>query len=203
MGFQCISTLVEELAAIHYPICSCEESKWPRNWVLNVAEVAPLWRVVGSAFPSHQWHMDIHGCDSQPSMCRFWEGWSNVISSGWAVLVYGIVLVPSSCCCMRMKINNQNILHCSAITGLLAAIPANITVFTNFISTFISSHSCRILLFLPFCWFCALVSTLGLWVVFLWWISGKLKKLIRSHECEPSNKIPSFVVIPHFLLSYL
>lgn len=54
---------------------------------------------------------------------------------------------------------------CSASSGLLAAVPANITVFTNFISPFISSHSHRILLFLSFCWFCALVSILGLWAV--------------------------------------
>lgn len=85
--------------------------------------------------------IDIHGCDSQPPMCRFWEGWSNVISSGWTVLLYSVVLLPSSCHCMRRKTNNQKILHCCAVTGLLAAIPANSVVFTNFISPFIYSHS--------------------------------------------------------------
>lgn len=203
MDFQCTLALVDELAAIHYPICSCEEIKWPWNWVLNVAEVTPLWAVVGAAFPSHLYiwtFMDV----THNHLCGDFE------RAGQMLFPLGEL-----CWCMALfwycpfataggwRQIIRKFSTCSAIIGLLAAIPANISVFTNFISSFISSHSCRILLFLPFCWFCALVFSSGLWAVFLCWIAGKLKKLVRSCESEPTNKIPSFIVILHFLLSYL
>lgn len=94
---------VDGLVAICYPICSCGELTWRRS----IAGVAPFCRTVGAAFDSYLWHLDVHGCYSQPCVCRPWEGWSTVNSSEWAVLVYFIVLVLSTCLCMRMKISHQ------------------------------------------------------------------------------------------------
>lgn len=121
-----------------------------------------LWKLL----TSHLWCMDINGCGSEWSMCRFLRGqvrcnflWVNC-AGVWFFFWYHSVATAWGWRWIIRKFST-----CSASSGLLAAIPANITVFTNFISPFISSHSHRILLFLSFCWFCAVVSILGLWAV--------------------------------------
>lgn len=198
MDFQCTSILVAELAAIHYP------SALVKSWNDHETE---FWMLLKWLLSEKLWELLF-----LPT-CDVWTFMD--VTHNYVRILRGLVK------CHFLWVNCADVWHCSgstawgwrwiirkfsicsAIIGLLAAIPANIAVFTNFILPFISSQSCRILLFLPFCWFCALFSISGLWAVFLCWIAGKLKKLIRSHESEPTNKILSFVVIPRFGLSYL
>lgn len=106
MGFECTPALcVENQLPFAIP-SALEELTWLQIWVLECCSCF-LKNCRSCFFPSCLRNMDVHGCDSQPYLYRSWEGWSNIISSGWTVLVCCTLLVLPSCICKRIKTSHQ------------------------------------------------------------------------------------------------
>lgn len=212
MGFECTPALcVENQLPFAIP-SALEELTWLQIWVLECCSCF-LKNCRSCFFPSCLWNMDVHGCDSQPYLYRSWEGWSNVISSGWTVLVCCTLLVLPSCICKRIKTSHQkssSLFFCHLfINNLLSHSSVLLLLTLLVLSSLLVQDFLQNLILLPL--LISLILCAGFYPGGFLQSScaelqahwRKISTRVRSHACEPTNTIPSFVAIPHFLLCYL